>query len=53
MRGVTHLTEQIGSDFMISTHTPHARRDVVAFITSTGTLDISTHTPHARRDVKD
>ena len=34
---------------VISTHTPHARRDAVEVKTSK-MIEISTHTPHARRD---
>ena len=34
----------------ISTHTPHARRDVVRRLL-THFRHISTHTPHARRDI--
>ena len=49
MRGVTHLLIEYLRLYCISTHTPHARRDI-----ADGTLKnydrISTHTPHARRD---
>ena len=34
---------------IISTHTPHARRDLIEFDPMRN-FDISTHTPHARRD---
>ena len=49
MRGVTALT--LGRDFgvVISTHTPHARRDHIGWTRTPGN-GISTHTPHARRD---
>ena len=33
----------------ISTHTPHARRDVAVYVRE-WERRISTHTPHARRD---
>ena len=36
---------------VISTHTPHARRDVLGAVDYMFTDDISTHTPHARRDI--
>ena len=36
--------------WQISTHTPHARRDILFFMKSSDNL-ISTHTPHARRDI--
>ena len=36
---------------MISTHTPHARRDL-NFRAPFAEIAISTHTPHARRDNK-
>ena len=36
----------------ISTHTPHARRDIFQNIFHFKSADISTHTPHARRDPK-
>ena len=35
---------------VISTHTPHARRDLRVLLGSED-IDISTHTPHARRDL--
>ena len=52
MRGVTKC---YGVDIVadrISTHTPHARRDMPShkFIQN---FRISTHTPHARRDYND
>ena len=34
----------------ISTHTPHARRDMKELIILHQNIQISTHTPHARRD---
>ena len=49
MRGVTHLNSSIFESVIISTHTPHARRDC-ALISSGLSPHISTHTPHARRD---
>ena len=36
---------------VISTHTPHARRDVLLLLLRLRS-EISTHTPHARRDLK-
>ena len=49
MRGVTHYTTDVFVDGVISTHTPHARRDT--FKASEQQFgEISTHTPHARRD---
>ena len=49
MRGVTLC--QFGHLFNcnISTHTPHARRDMLPLIVL-ASHNISTHTPHARRD---
>ena len=49
MRGVTKKQKEIKQKQKISTHTPHARRDVLVYIISVIIL-ISTHTPHARRD---
>ena len=51
MRGVT-LTNQSGEihTLVISTHTPHARRDCFALGERLVVQGISTHTPHARRD---
>ena len=49
MRGVTAARRHIGNILFISTHTPHARRDVHLTRTESLTI-ISTHTPHARRD---
>ena len=50
MRGVTcDSAEQTLIAGLISTHTPHARRDAVGLFLDMG-LGISTHTPHARRD---
>ena len=52
MRGVTckrRLQARISE--IISTHTPHARRDKKAG-GRLPILTISTHTPHARRDAK-
>ena len=51
MRGVTVLQIVVTAEPIISTHTPHARRDFV--VSRLGRRwGISTHTPHARRDVK-
>ena len=36
--------------YLISTHTPHARRDHTKHDRSSRGSPISTHTPHARRD---
>ena len=49
MRGVTLYISQLFHNFFISTHTPHARRDVVGALIVIISM-ISTHTPHARRD---
>ena len=49
MRGVTRKADSLQNHTLISTHTPHARRDV-AVIVFYGVFIISTHTPHARRD---
>ena len=50
MRGVTRFfIFPFGIDF-ISTHTPHAGRDIIAELAMCLVL-ISTHTPHAGRDV--
>ena len=49
MRGVTQERYNPCCNSNISTHTPHARRDV-AVAAGTNVVDISTHTPHARRD---
>ena len=52
MRGVTcDSAEQTLIAGLISTHTPHARRDAVGLFLDMG-LGISTHTPHARRDYR-
>ena len=50
MRGVTGMFIETDSGYIISTHTPHARRDERGRRTITETTVISTHTPHARRD---
>ena len=50
MRGVTSRTTSWKTPYPISTHTPHARRDVV-YSVFCYSLMISTHTPHARRDL--
>ena len=49
MRGVTLLTQALESSKEISTHTPHARRDLPRSALPYLPV-ISTHTPHARRD---
>ena len=49
MRGVTAETLINNKCTIISTHTPHARRDIRSG-TPLFLLRISTHTPHARRD---
>ncbi len=51
MRGVT-LCGRGGTNRLlsISTHTPHARRDLGLFNFFARFEEISTHTPHARRD---
>ena len=49
MRGVTTAALYGIDHNSISTHTPHARRDVHILRRGHG-LNISTHTPHARRD---
>ena len=51
MRGVTVDTVIAAVVGSISTHTPHARRDLPQ-PRSTDICSISTHTPHARRDIK-
>ena len=49
MRGVTWLLILVAVLVVISTHTPHARRDrFLKYACMQGS--ISTHTPHARRD---
>ena len=50
MRGVTIDNGQTAEEFIISTHTPHARRDRMLTDVS-DLIAISTHTPHARRDL--
>ena len=48
MRGATiRLTADSDGSFLISTHTPHAGRDIAPADKDSG---ISTHTPHAGRD---
>ena len=49
MRGVTAEAVFLIIGNTISTHTPHARRDIQTF-NATQVGHISTHTPHARRD---
>ena len=51
MRGVTDKQEAYLDAYKISTHTPHARRDVKDAFNGIA-FGISTHTPHARRDGK-
>ena len=50
MRGVTISKIAKNYENCISTHTPHARRDIKKYDDSEA-VEISTHTPHARRDV--
>ena len=50
MRGVTESIIEFFTALKISTHTPHARRDVRQRLCPRSQT-ISTHTPHARRDV--
>ena len=50
MRGVTCFFHYSLLIQLISTHTPHARRDVFS-VAVCNADNISTHTPHARRDV--
>ena len=50
MRGVTGIDLITHVIFFISTHTPHARRDVAVRELPMMSISISTHTPHARRD---
>ena len=50
MRGVTFAVKGEKQKFFISTHTPHARRDLYLPMNNQPWV-ISTHTPHARRDV--
>ena len=52
MRGVTQCAEALYNVQKISTHTPHARRDIMTKLRFWND-DISTHTPHARRDNND
>ena len=52
MRGVTNGLAHSHRDTLISTHTPHARRDLAVIYSLFSILSISTHTPHARRDRK-
>ena len=49
MRGVTAVDQRVGQRVGISTHTPHARRDLISR-DELDSMGISTHTPHARRD---
>ena len=50
MRGVTGAQGQGIRQEDISTHTPHAGRDLVVFCFASHADVISTHTPHAGRD---
>ena len=50
MRGVTcNYIIAYWGQYVISTHTPHARRDI-GRRSAAQYIEISTHTPHARRD---
>ena len=51
MRGVTSALSQWRQSPDISTHTPHARRDIPTGHLILPSISISTHTPHARRDI--
>ena len=51
MRGVTAAAAYFFGVIAISTHTPHARRDIEPSLFLIASR-ISTHTPHARRDEK-
>ena len=51
MRGVTSSQVRAIAFEVISTHTPHARRDIKDEISKFLGV-ISTHTPHARRDAE-
>ena len=51
MRGVTHVNQSLPKILIISTHTPHARRDC-NLRKRRSEIQISTHTPHARRDLR-
>ena len=51
MRGVTAACKTATILSIISTHTPHARRDKTVAEVAKYSV-ISTHTPHARRDRK-
>ena len=51
MRGATKLMDYKKEIWNISTHTPHARCDLLPLFTIT-ISKISTHTPHARCDNK-
>ena len=50
MRGVTFECGRVWLLQNISTHTPHARRDLPLAFRVEWNIRISTHTPHARRD---
>ena len=50
MRGVTPSVQSWKVPDTISTHTPHARRDIFSWY-YVNNFRISTHTPHARRDL--
>ena len=52
MRGVTLRFGLLGFSVEISTHTPHARRDLQKETLEQSRYSISTHTPHARRDIE-
>ena len=52
MRGVTYIVDILFLPDIISTHTPHARRDDNYKSITFRCLFISTHTPHARRDAE-
>ncbi len=52
MRGVTTKMVSLELEKFVSTHTPHARRDLIVDLSMLKYLKVSTHTPHARRDLQ-
>ena len=50
MRGATYRQCNLYVKIRISTHTPHAGRDLVEYCLIQAGVPISTHTPHAGRD---
>ena len=47
MRGATKLVPLLSAAWKISTHAPHARRDLLNFYRCGKSREISTHAPHA------